>query len=114
VALSDPARLRIIFSNLISNAIRYHDPEKTDKFVRVRCDKSALSVSFSVEDNGLGIAEEHQPNIFETYYTVGNVAGSSGLGLSNVRDAVQKLRGTIDLNSKQGQGSVFTVTLPIN
>jgi signal transduction histidine kinase len=62
----------------------------------------------------LGISEEHQPNIFETYYTIGNVAGSSGLGLSNVRDAVQKLRGKIELNSKLAQGSVFTVTLPLN
>lgn len=114
IALSDPARLRIIFSNLISNAIRYHDPEKFDKFVRVSCNKTALSVSFSVEDNGLGISAEHQPNVFETYYTVGNVEGSSGLGLSNVRDAVQKLRGSIELNSKQGEGSVFTVILPIN
>lgn len=114
IALSDPSRLRIIFSNLISNAIRYHDPEKSDKFVRVSCDKTALSVSFSVEDNGLGISEEHQPNIFETYYTIGNVAGSSGLGLSNVRDAVQKLRGKIELNSKLAQGSVFTVILPLN
>jgi hypothetical protein len=114
IALSDPSRLRIIFSNLISNAIRYHDPDKSDKFIRVSCDKTALSVSFSVEDNGLGISEEHQPNIFETYYTIGNVAGSSGLGLSNVRDAVQKLRGKIELKSQQGRGSVFTVILPIN
>ncbi len=114
IALSDPARLRIIFSNLISNAIRYHDPEKTEKHIVIRCDKTALSVSFSVEDNGLGIADEHQSNIFETYYTIGNVAGSSGLGLSNVRDAVQKLRGKIELKSKQGQGSVFTIILPIN
>jgi signal transduction histidine kinase len=114
IALSDPARLRIIFSNLISNAIRYHDPEKTEKHILIRCDKAALSVSFSVEDNGLGIADEHQANIFETYYTIGNVAGSSGLGLSNVRDAVQKLRGKIELKSKLGEGSAFTIILPLN
>jgi PAS domain S-box-containing protein len=114
IALSDPARLRIIFSNLISNGIRYHDPEKAEKHIVIRCDKTALSVSFSVEDNGLGIADEHQASIFETYYTIGNVAGSSGLGLSNVRDAVQKLRGKIELKSKLGEGSAFTIILPLN
>jgi PAS domain S-box-containing protein len=114
VVLSDPSRLRIIFSNLISNAIRYHDPQKDEKHILIRCERTALSISFSVEDNGLGIAEEHQASIFETYYTIGNVAGSSGLGLSNVRDSVQKLRGSIVLDSMLGRGSIFTVSLPIN
>ena len=114
LVLSDPSRLRIIFSNLISNAIRYHDPKKVDKQIIVRCDRTALTISFSIEDNGLGIAEEHQSNIFETYYTIGNVVGSSGLGLSNVRDAVEKLRGNIELKSKLGEGSAFTIVLPLN
>jgi signal transduction histidine kinase len=114
LVLSDPSRLRIIFSNLISNAIRYHDAKKVDKQIIVRCDRTALTISFSIEDNGLGIADEHQSNIFETYYTIGNVVGSSGLGLSNVRDAVEKLRGKIELKSKLGEGSAFTIVLPLN
>jgi PAS domain S-box-containing protein len=114
LVLSDPSRLRIIFSNLISNAIRYHDAKKVDKQIIVRCDRTALTISFSIEDNGLGIADEHQSNIFETYYTIGNAVGSSGLGLSNVRDAVEKLRGKIELKSKLGEGSAFTIVLPLN
>lgn len=109
---SDPARLRIIFSNLISNAIRYHDRTKTDRFIRVSLEQYPLLDVFSVQDNGIGIAEADHQRIFETYVTLGNVQGSSGLGLSNVKDAVQKLQGKIDLESKPGKGTTFRIQLP--
>ena len=112
VIQSDASRLRIVFSNLISNSIRYHDPAKPHKFVRVSVEKFPMWNVFSVQDNGIGIASEHHSKIFDTYYTVGNAEGSSGLGLSNVRDSISKLQGIIELESEQGVGTIFRINLP--
>jgi len=112
VIQSDASRLRIVFSNLISNSIRYHDPAKPHKFVRVSVEKFPMWNVFSVQDNGIGIASEHHSKIFDTYYTVGNAEGSSGLGLSNVRDSISKLQGIIELESEQGVGTIFKINLP--
>ena len=109
---SDSSRLRIVFSNLISNSIRYHDASKADRFIRISAEKFPMLTVFSVKDNGIGIAQEHQPKIFDTYYTVGNAEGSSGLGLSNVRDSVSKLQGTIELESELSVGTTFRINLP--
>jgi PAS domain S-box-containing protein len=112
VIQSDASRLRIVFSNLISNSIRYHDPAKPHKFVRVSVEKFPMWNVFSVQDNGIGIASEHHSKIFDTYYTVGNAEGSSGLGLSNVRDSISKLQGIIELESELGVGTIFRINLP--
>lgn len=109
---SDASRLRIVFSNLISNSIRYHDSAKADRFIRISAEKYPMLTVFSVKDNGIGIAQEHHAKVFDTYYTVGNVEGSSGLGLSNVRDSVSKLQGTIELESELSVGTTFRINLP--
>jgi PAS domain S-box-containing protein len=109
----DPTKIRIILSNLISNAIRYHDDSKAEKFIRINAVKHPLLLEISVEDNGRGIAIENQQRIFDPYFTIGNHLESNGLGLSNVKDTVQKLRGTIDLDSELGKGSIFRIDIPI-
>jgi len=109
---SDPSQLQIIFSNLISNAIRYHDFNKPNQYIEISAEKHPMLCIFNVEDNGIGIEESQHQRIFETYFTIGNVEGSSGLGLSNVKDSVVRLRGSIELNSQPGQGSTFTIQLP--
>jgi signal transduction histidine kinase len=110
---SDKALLRSIFSNLISNSIKYSDPQKQDSFVEITCSELPLIVEISVSDNGIGISEEHHARIFETYYTVEKRPDSTGLGLSNVKDAVTKLNGTIEFESKPGQGTIFRIQLPL-
>lgn len=109
---SDPSQLQIIFSNLISNAIRYHDFNKEHQYIEVTAEKHPLLCIFNVEDNGIGIEESHHDRIFDTYYTVGSIEGSSGLGLSNVKDAVSRLRGSIEVKSQPGKGSAFTIQFP--
>lgn len=113
VISSYPAHLHIILSNLISNAIKYHDPAKERKYVRIAAIKQPLLLELQVEDNGIGIATEHHQRIFESYYTVGESSNSNGIGLSNVIDAVSRLRGTINLDSVPGQGSTFRISLPL-
>lgn len=109
---SDPARLRVILSNLISNAIKYSDPSKLDCFVKVTCKEYPLLLEIEVEDNGIGISAEHHKRIFDSYYKLSDRSDSNGLGLSNVKDAVQKLQGTIEVESTLGLGSIFKIQLP--
>jgi len=105
-------RLRVVLANLISNAIRYHDPAKSLRFIRVTANRFSDKVEVLISDNGIGIAREHQEKIFESYFTIGNHSDSNGLGLSNVKDAVVKLNGKITVDSKPGEGSTFKVVLP--
>ncbi len=111
---SDPSRFRIILSNLISNAIKYSDINKMDRFVKVYCKENPLYIELLVEDNGIGIASEHHNRIFDSYYKIGDRADSNGLGLSNVKDAVQKLQGTIEFESSLGVGTTFKIQFPIS
>ena len=110
---SDPSRFRIILSNLISNAIKYSDTNKMDRFVKVSCKENPLYIELLIEDNGIGIASEHHNRIFDSYYKIGDRTDSNGLGLSNVKDAVQKLQGTIEFESYLGAGTTFKIQFPI-
>jgi signal transduction histidine kinase len=65
-----------------------------------------------VRDNGIGIAAEHVNNIFKMFYRGDEKSRGSGLGLYIVKETVEKIGGTISVNSKHGEGSSFTVTLP--
>ena len=70
------------------------------------------SVAIWIEDNGVGIPEEHLSHIFDPFFSTKKGAGT-GLGLSITYGIVQKLGGEISVNSKVGEGTRFTVTLPI-
>lgn len=111
---SDPAKLKQILTNLISNAIKY--TEQGSVAVRIRHQPEEKKVCVEVSDTGRGIAEEDLPYLFEPYYHV--VATESapqkgtGLGLSIVKRLVEALGGTVDVASQIGSGSIFTVRLP--
>jgi signal transduction histidine kinase len=109
---TDKSRLGIILNNLISNGIRYQDPDTAHPFVRVRVVVSAPFVDIIVTDNGIGIAKENQEKVFRMFYRVSNQSIGSGLGLYIVRETVEKLHGTIRLESEPGKGTVFTIRLP--
>jgi len=111
---SNTTQLRIILSNLISNAIKYSDPSKLDqRFVKIAAEQLSFQISIRIEDNGIGIPETFHQQVFESYFTIGSNANSNGLGLSNVKEAVSKLNGTISLDSKEGVGSTFIVRFPL-
>lgn len=108
----DKKRLMIIFNNLVSNAFRYYNPQQERPYLQISITTSREEVEIMVKDNGLGIAEEHQNKVFEMFYRASNSAKGSGLGLFIVKDSVQKMNGSIQLNSKKGVGSTFIVVLP--
>lgn len=110
--LTDPFRLSIIFNNLISNAIKYCDPDKKC-FVKLSAMRNKNSLLLTLEDNGIGIPDDLQPNVFDMFYRASVLSHGAGLGLYIVKKAVDKLGGRINLVSKQGVGTTFTIDIPI-
>ncbi len=111
--LGDAQRLRQVFLNLLSNAIKYNRP---GGWVAVRVEERPEgSVAVAVQDSGTGIAREHLPRLFEKFFRVDDeeVPKGSGLGLAIARQIVEAHGGRIEVESELGQGSTFTVVLPV-
>lgn len=107
----DPKLVRLMLNNLLSNAIKY---SPKDSVIRFTAHGTADTLTFVVSDEGIGIPQEEQKNIFDTYHrasNVGNIKGT-GVGLSVVKRVVEAHNGTIDVQSTLNQGTIFTVTLP--
>lgn len=109
---SDRYRVNIILSNLISNAIRYINQEAHKHWIKVLIHYQAHQVNIQVSDNGIGISKEYQEKIFDMFFRATESVEGSGLGLYIVKEALDKLEGTIDVDSVIGEGTTFTVTLP--
>lgn len=109
----DKTRLRIILSNLINNSIKYQDARKTHRIITVAVRSSMHAHTIAVRDNGIGIATEHVPKVFDMFYRASELSSGSGLGLFITQEAVEKLGGTISVESKIGEGTTFTVRLPL-
>ncbi|MEJ0056300.1 MAG: HAMP domain-containing sensor histidine kinase [Bacteroidota bacterium] len=110
---TDPTRFHVIFGNLISNSFKYIDPRKENPFIRVSSQKHNDHITFSIEDNGVGISDKYLPKIFDMFFQASEKSEGSGLGLYIVKEAVGKLNGTIIANSKLGEGAVFEIVLPV-
>ncbi|GAA0893992.1 hypothetical protein GCM10009122_36720 [Fulvivirga kasyanovii] len=109
---SDRYRIFIILNNLVSNAIRYSDLSKEESHIEVTIIQEGNEVVISVEDNGIGIAEEHFDNIFNMFYRATDVKTGSGLGLYIVKETLLKLSGSIKCTSEVNKGTCFEVRLP--
>ncbi|MBV1858311.1 MAG: DUF3365 domain-containing protein [Nannocystaceae bacterium] len=107
-------RLEQVLVNLVSNAIKYSDPETGQRYVEITVEKRADVVELRVQDNGLGIPLEAQARVFDAFTRVHHEhASGSGLGLSLVRRHILQMGGTISLESA-GAGTLFVVMLPDN
>ncbi|AQT67171.1 Phytochrome-like protein cph1 [Anaerohalosphaera lusitana] len=110
---ADKNHVTRIFANLIDNAIKYRDP-KCPLRIEIKQCKSNQRIVYTVKDNGLGIAPEHQKRIFQVFHRLeptGPVTGE-GLGLTIVERLVEMNRGKIWVHSKPEKGSKFYVSLP--
>lgn len=113
IILSDKTRMNVILHNLISNSIKYADPEKEQPFIKVRCQTMNQEIQIEISDNGLGIEEDHLLKIFTMFYRATEKSSGSGLGLFIVHETLNVLQGKIMVDSKPGLGSCFTISLPI-
>ncbi|BCH28350.1 hybrid sensor histidine kinase/response regulator [Mesorhizobium sp. L-8-10] len=110
--LADPGRLRQVLLNLIGNAVKFTDAGG----VMVAVEMAADRISFTVADTGPGLAEEDLGRIFEEFEQADGTStrrhGGAGLGLAISRRIIASMGGTIELSSKLGRGSIFTVDIP--
>jgi PAS domain S-box-containing protein len=110
---ADKIRVMQVFSNLISNAIKYADSGRKLK-INIGYQPKAKMHIFYVKDNGMGIPEEHTNNIFDIFYRAyENHAEGTGIGLAIVKKALSVMGGDIWLKSKIEQGSVFYFSIPM-
>ncbi len=116
----DPEKMMLIISNLVSNAIKYSKPGgKVEILTFLSGKKTEQRLEIQVRDHGVGIPAEHLPHIFDRFYRVESanrfIPGMSGtgLGLALTREIIKLLGGAISVESIFGQGTRFTVSLPV-
>lgn len=109
---SDENRLIIIFQNLLSNAIKYRNSNLTTSVIHIRIRSMKEGVLIEIQDNGIGIKQEYLDKIFDMFFRASHDSNGSGLGLYITRQVVEKLGGTIDVESNYGEGTKFEIYLP--
>jgi len=111
--LADAQALKEVFSNLLTNALKYTEEKGT---VLVSASQKRGFIEMEVRDSGIGIAPEHLPEIFNEFYRAPNAKShkieGTGLGLAIVKEIVEALQGSLKVQSELGKGSAFTVILP--
>jgi signal transduction histidine kinase len=103
----------LILSNLVSNAIKYTPAGSVNVTLRQAKPWAVLEI----QDTGMGIPENDIPQLFTEFFRASNVRGSqiegTGVGLAGVKELVERFDGELELESREGEGSVFTVRLPL-
>lgn len=110
--LSDVTRLRIILNNLISNAIKYRSYNKPQSFIHIDVTVDTKSAVITIKDNGEGIPEDKIGSVFDMFVRASESSEGSGLGLYIVKNVVEKMNGTITLESTYQVGTTFTLEIP--
>jgi signal transduction histidine kinase len=110
--VSDPYRIGLIMSNLISNAIKYRDEKKPSSQIDILISISQEQINIVFRDNGVGIQEDYVPKIFNMFFRATEKSEGAGLGLYIVKETIEKLEGSIRVNSIFGEGTTFFIQLP--
>lgn len=110
--VTDRSRLGVILSNLLTNSIKYSDTLKSNQWVEVTSLQQNGHYQLGVNDNGIGISDEHHNDVYKMFYRADENSAGSGLGLYIVKEMVSKLQGEITFKSARGSGTRFTIKLP--
>jgi PAS domain S-box-containing protein len=108
---SDPLRVRVILENLVSNAIKFHSTDGRERFVKITGEVHPDHVLLEIEDNGIGIAAEFHQRIFDMFFRLPHPAAGSGIGLYIVNETINKLQGSINMESEVGSGTTFFIKM---
>jgi PAS domain S-box-containing protein len=110
---SDLTKIRIILNNLISNSIKYRK-NSTEEYSYINIDivTSAANATIIIEDNGEGIAQDKMEKIFDMFYRASENSEGSGLGMYIVKNVIKKLNAELDVQSKEGEGTKFSIIIP--
>lgn len=108
----DHERLFVVCCNLLSNAVKYMDKSKPENLLKISIGLTPEEAQVVFADNGIGIASTSMPNLFTMFFRGTELSDGAGLGLYIAREIITKLRGTIQVNSRLGEGSTFTIRIP--
>jgi signal transduction histidine kinase len=109
---SDAYRVSVIFNNLISNAIKYRDPAKSQSFLKIHGKVTKDELVVNITDNGIGIDQDQLPKLFKMFSRATSQSEGAGLGLYIVKEAVELLKGKVEISSTAGEGTTFTLRIP--
>lgn len=109
---SDELRIAIVLKNFISNAIKYLNPHTEQSFLRFQINITDQQAKIVIQDNGMGIEEQYIPKIFDMFFRATPQSDGSGLGLYIVRQTVERLEGSVTVESELGAGTTFRLLLP--
>ncbi len=110
---SNMLKVRTVLQNIISNSLRYRRTvEGVESFIRVRTTIEGQMAKIIIEDNGIGIAPDKLEKVFEMFYRATDRSGGSGLGLNIVKEALDRLNGTIKISSELNTGTKVFINIP--
>ncbi len=112
VYIGDKRRISIVLNNIISNAIKYANYSKEERFIKARMKTSDKGCIITIEDNGIGIKKKYLRKIFDMFYRATDKSKGSGLGLYIVHEIVSKLKGEVNITSEEGAGTKVVIKLP--
>jgi PAS domain S-box-containing protein len=110
---SDLLRLRIVFNNLLGNAIKYADLRKPEPFIHIQVEALPGEAVISIKDNGIGIEKKYMPEIGKMFFRATEKSEGSGLGMYIVKQAIERLEGSFQISSESGKGTSILIKLPI-
>jgi signal transduction histidine kinase len=110
--MNDAFRISVIIDNLISNAVKYQKPSADKPEVKVFVKTDAYKALIEIEDNGIGIVEEHLNNIFKMFFRSSTHAYGAGIGLYIVKEALSRIGGDISVSSTYNVGTIFRILIP--
>jgi len=109
----DKMRVSTIMDNLLSNAFKFINPFTTKHKVRIHIDTSNRGAHIVVSDNGIGIKKERQKRIYEMFYRGTDTHNGTGIGLYILKECLDKVKGSVNLESAEGKGTKFDLRIPI-
>ncbi|MBL6447051.1 PAS domain-containing sensor histidine kinase [Fulvivirga sp. 29W222] len=109
---SDSERLKVIITNVIKNAILFYDPNNAIHTVEINSHHHPDRLWLEIRDTGIGIPDSHLPNIFDMFFRGTHRSKGSGIGLYIVKETLNKLNGTITVNSEVKKGTIVEVNVP--
>lgn len=110
--VNDLFRIIIIIDNLLSNASKFMRSNELNKLVKVKVEVTESNAFLVIEDNGTGIQKEYLEKVFHMFFRTNNSADGLGIGLFIVKEALEKLDGTITVESVMGKGTCFKIEIP--
>jgi signal transduction histidine kinase len=109
---SDYLRVKIIITNIISNALKYRYERRFEPYVMISLEKENGLAIVKIKDNGIGIERENQGKVFGMFFRGTDQSKGSGLGLYIVKETLEKMQGDIAVESEYGEYTLFTIKFP--